>query len=201
MLLTIDKAERYDREEQWIKALRLYSDLGSIEPANPLWKERLKLATRRVRLLALYTPGELKHIQESESKEAEEVDALLNPTTKPTTQPAKEKEADAADNFRIDWRETLRGVEMDMLWHALINARDNYYRDVDYSDLALGGLSGLRAVATTKGLEKAFSGLADEDDRETFLATIDEYVDAVNEANAAGQQLVLRSALAKLKTV
>ena len=29
------------------------NDLGSIEPANPLWKERLKAATRRVRLLAL----------------------------------------------------------------------------------------------------------------------------------------------------
>src|SRR5437773_1346344 len=37
--------------EQWLKTLRLYSDLVQIEPGNPEWKDRLKLATRRVRLL------------------------------------------------------------------------------------------------------------------------------------------------------
>ena len=60
------KAEEYDNGEQWLKALRLYSDLGSVEPANPLWKEKLKLATRRVRLLALYTPDVLKDAPGSE---------------------------------------------------------------------------------------------------------------------------------------
>src|SRR5687768_11540280 len=135
---TVKSAETYEKGEQWLKALRLYSDLGSVEPANPLWKERLKLATRRVRLLALYTPDVLKNLQESESKEREEVDALLaaaNPdpaTTKPATKPAKEKDDANADAFRINWKETLNGVQMDMLWQALIDARNNYYREVGY---------------------------------------------------------------------
>src|SRR5687768_10178400 len=39
---TAAKADEYDKAEQWLRALRLYSDLGSIEPASPLWKEKLK---------------------------------------------------------------------------------------------------------------------------------------------------------------
>ena len=33
---------------------------------------------------------------------------------------------------------------MDVLWDALIDARTNYYREVNYRDLALGGLNGLQ---------------------------------------------------------
>src|SRR5687768_15679828 len=85
---SIKRAEEYDKKEQWIRSLRLYSDLSSIEPSQPLWKDRLKQVTRRVRLLALYTPDELKKLSESESKERDEVDALLRPATQPSTQPS-----------------------------------------------------------------------------------------------------------------
>src|SRR3954453_14986014 len=90
----IQRAEQYDKDEQWVRALRMYSDLASIEPSQPLWKDRLKLATRRVRLLFLYTPDSLKKLQEKDSKEREQVDALLRATTQPAgaapaTQPAK----------------------------------------------------------------------------------------------------------------
>src|SRR4051812_15182359 len=33
---TVAMAESYEKKEQWLKALRLYSDLSSVEPANPL---------------------------------------------------------------------------------------------------------------------------------------------------------------------
>jgi len=59
---SIEMAKDYDAKEQWLKALRVYSDLSSIEQANPEWKEKLKLATRRIRLLALYTPGGIKSL-------------------------------------------------------------------------------------------------------------------------------------------
>src|SRR5688572_17994655 len=84
---TAAMAEKADATEQWLTALRIYSDLGSIEPANPLWKDRLKLATRRLRLIQLYTPDELKALQEKEIKGREEAEQLINPTTKPTTKP------------------------------------------------------------------------------------------------------------------
>jgi carboxyl-terminal processing protease len=201
---TVRQAEQYDGQEQWIKSLRLYSDLGSIEPANPLWKERLKAATRRVRLLALYTPDEFRKIQDVEQKAAEEVDGILNPTTQPSDKPARDKKKDADnDAFRIDWRETLRGVQGDMLWSALQATQEAYYRDVTYLDLLRGGLNGLRAVVTTKGLESAFPNLGDQGKRELFIRDIDRYLADVKsgEHKTEGQQLLLlRSALAMLKS-
>src|SRR5439155_20668032 len=107
-----------------------------IEPANPEWKDKLKLATRRIRLLALYTPNGIKPLQEAELKEREAVDQILNPTTQPTTAKAKDKDKDDDNNdaFKIDWRETVKGIEKGMLKDALINARGNYYRQVDFRD-------------------------------------------------------------------
>src|SRR4051812_28808903 len=61
---TIELAKKYEGNEQWLKALRLYSDLGSVEQSNPEWKEKLKLAPRRIRLLAMYNQEEFKRIQE-----------------------------------------------------------------------------------------------------------------------------------------
>ena len=65
----IDTATTCEASQQWFKAVRLYSDLGAMEPSNPLWKDKLKLTTRRIRLLAVYTPDQFKSIQEAEAKE------------------------------------------------------------------------------------------------------------------------------------
>ncbi len=200
----IKRAEEYDGQEQWIKSLRIYSDLASVEPSVPLWKDRLKLSTRRVRLLALYTPDALKSMQTGDGKEREEVEHLLHPTTQPTTQPAtRPVEPIATDNesFKVDWRETLRGVRMDMLWDAIVDARNNYYREVSYKDLALGGINGVRTIATTSGLDKAFPKLSDASAKAAFLASLDQSAAASKEATGNGQQLALRNALNKLKNV
>src|SRR5437899_5621806 len=114
-------AQEYEHNEQWLKALRLYSQLSTIEPNSVDWKEHLKTCTRRIRLLALYVPAELKKIQDVDAKEREEVEQLLKPTTQPTTKPAVDEEAENAN--RIDWHETLRDVHIDMLESALVNAR------------------------------------------------------------------------------
>jgi len=169
---TIKMAEEYDRSEQWLKAMRLYADLSAIEPADPVWKEKLKLATRRIRLLALYTPGGIKALQESEAKERDAVDALLNPATQPTTKKT-EKDEEQNDAFKIDWRETVKGVRKEMLVDALNHARTNYYRPVEYKDLLVGGIKGLRAMATTKGLEQTFKGLGNDQKRTEFIALLD----------------------------
>jgi carboxyl-terminal processing protease len=195
---TTEMATAADASEQWLRSLRLYADLGSIEPANPEWKEKLKLATRRIRLIALYTPSELKKLQEVELKDRERADALLKPTTKPTTKPIA---ADDDDSFRIDWRETLRDIDMQMLHDALEDARQNYYRPVDYRTLMLGGLKGLQAIATTRGLEQTFTGLSDEAKRSRFLAELSEQLKAADAATAGNEKLLLRSVLAKLRTI
>jgi carboxyl-terminal processing protease len=204
---TAAMADDFDKHEQWLKAMRLYADLSSIEPGVPEWKDKLKLATRRIRLLALYTPGGIKALQDGESKEREEVDQLIHPATQPastqasgaTTKPTDKFVRDAAgrpsattspvdeetDSFKIDWRETVKGIHADMLTEALKHSRTNYYKPTEYKDLLLGGIKGLRAVATTKGLDQTFAGLADEQKRQEFLADLDKLTQQAKDAGTA----------------
>ncbi|HEV2296706.1 MAG TPA: S41 family peptidase [Tepidisphaeraceae bacterium] len=198
---TMQMAQAADANEQWLRSLRLYADLGSIEPANPEWKEKLKLATRRLRLIALYNPTELKKLQDIELKDREAADKLLKPeaATQPATQPVAAD--DFEDSFRIDWREMLRGIEMGMLRDALIDARTNYYRPVDYRSLVTGGLKGLQTIATTRGLEQTFPALADEPRRSKFLADVAAQLKLVDAATAGSESALLSSVLFKLRRI
>jgi carboxyl-terminal processing protease len=87
---------------------------------------------------------------------------------------------------------------MDILWDALVDARKAYYRDVNFKDLPLGGLNGVKAVATTKGLEAAFPKLGDEAKRQAFLAAIEERIVANKDATDVTEQITLRETLKKL---
>jgi carboxyl-terminal processing protease len=194
---TIQRASVYEQNQQWLKALRLYSDLGSIEPGNPEWKEKLKLATRRIRLQLVYTPDDFKAIQEIEIKEREVVEALLKPTTQPTTKPAAEEN----DSFKTDWRDTLAGVRMDMLLDALEETRGNYYREITYQKLTLGGLKGLQTLVTTPGLEKAFPTLAETRLRDGFLDALQQSLRAVSQATPANEHILLRATLMNLQVI
>ena len=161
----------------------------------------------RVRLLALYTPDLLKKQQESETKDREEAEALIKPATQPTTGPAtkpstKPAGADADnDGFRINWRENLKGVRRDLLWDALVDARNNYSREVRFRDLALGGLKGLETVLTTKGLESTFPGMADEGKVARFLAVVQECVAINKDATLAGEQVKLQETIRKIEAI
>ncbi len=191
-------AEKYRQSEQWLKALRLYSDLSSIEPANPQWKEKLKSASRRMRLLALYNPDEFKARQEAETKEREEAEAIVKPTTRPTTKP-KDDDEEKLESYKIDWHDTLKGVQFDMLWDALEDARTNYYREVNYRQMMNGGLKSLEAIATTQGLEKAFPLLSDQTKRQAFLEAIRKGQAEMAEAGDNGEKLAARTVLAELR--
>jgi carboxyl-terminal processing protease len=193
---TIELAKTYEGHEQWLKALRLYSDLGSVEPANPEWKEKLKTATRRIRLLAMYNPEQFKKIQEAESNEREVIDQFIKPSTQPSTKSStKPADDDRDDSFKTDWRQTLKDIKMGMLWDALVDARTNYYREVSYRDLGLGGLNGLKLLATTKGLETAFPGLKDPAKKKAFVGKVDEYLDQVRNSTAQNEQWKVQRAI------
>ena len=212
----IRQAAGDESSQQWLRALRIYSDLASLEPASKQWKEDLKTVTRRVRLLALYTPDELKKIQERDSKERDEVDALIpvesttqrakmattvpmaSVTTQPTTKPGENTLVDN-DNFKVDWRETLHGVSMPMLVSAMHDAAINYYRDITYKQLVQGGLNGLLAIATTPGLEKAFPGLSDNAAKAQFNAFLTEQIANSSNANEDSEQGALDELLSNEK--
>jgi carboxyl-terminal processing protease len=215
---TVDAASACEGSQQWFKAVRLYSDLGAMEPANPLWKDKLKLATRRIRLLAEYAPDVFKSIQGSEAKERDEADALINPpSTAPTTQPLASNAAttsvasattrpdadDTGDSFRVDWKDQLKGIRIDMLTDALNYARADYWRDINYKTLLDGGLKGIEAIATTPGLEKTFPELADSAKREAFLTFISQTTTAVDAASHDDHdnESMMRSVLSDLERV
>jgi carboxyl-terminal processing protease len=190
-------AAGYEQAEQWLKAARIYADLGTLEPSHPLWSAKMKLMQRRMRLLAMYVPDELKSLADIETEERRLADAVLNPTTQPTTRP----EAEENDAFRVEWRDTLRGVRMSMLIDAMEDARGNYYKQVDYRTLLAGGLKGLQALATTRGLEQAFPGLADNARRSLFLTAVNECVATVDSAPAdVNERALLAGVLTRLRS-
>ncbi len=188
-------AEQAETSERWLQAMSIYSDLGQIEPAVPLWKDKLKIVTRRVRLLAIYTPDQLKVLREKEFKEREEVDALLRPTTQPATKPSDWGNNEA---FKIDWKEMLKDIRMSMLRDALEHAAKDYYRDITYRQMTEGGLNALRVVATTAGLESAFPQLADAGKKDAFLKTIDELTERIRQATPDNEQLIAIQVLTRL---
>lgn len=195
---TIEFAMEAEKKEQWLKTLRLYSDLSQIEPSIPQWKEALKLATRRIRLLAVYTPEHLREIQDQEIEEREAARELVKdePATQPTTKPKDEEVIN--DDFRIDWKDQLKGIEMPMLRMALVESRSNYWREVDYKTLMLGGLRGLQAVATTAGLERTFPAIAQQPKRDQFLAGLGELIDRCAKAQASGDSKLLSLTLDRI---
>ncbi len=195
---TIKMAGESEQSDHWIQAMRMYSDLAAIEPVNPLWKEKLKRATRRVRLLAIFVPDELKNLQERETHDRAEVDALLQSTTQPTTKPVEPLSNEA---FKIDWRENLNGIRMPLLIVALEHAAEYYYRDVTYKQMAQGGLDAMRVVATTKALGQVFPKLADEAANAAFLAKLDEFQATVKAAGADNEQAVVNRVLRTLQQV
>lgn len=197
---TITAARQYEADENWVRALRLYSALGSVEPANPVWKDQLKQATRRIRLLALYAPDYLKDIQKAESAEREAVAALLKPTTQPATQPVAEEE-DQADAFRIDWREALKDIRPKMLEDALFDAREHYWRDVTYRDLLLGGLRGVEALVTTRGLETTFESLKDQTRRDQFAGVVRDLITELENAANGDDAAAVTRTLRRLEAV
>jgi carboxyl-terminal processing protease len=218
------RADQYDHQGLWLRALRVYSDLGVIEPINPLWRNKLKDTARRVRLLMIYTPDQLKQLQAIEGTEREAADKLVeattqpsvaqanaagpagppdvpiikggllpgatvdkviatvnhSPSTRPSTRPtdadAASTQPDLADETgvepNIDWHEVTSGIQADMLFDALELAQGQYYRDVTYQALMGGGLTGLKTLLTTSGMENAFPALADQAKKTQFLDAI-----------------------------
>ena len=189
---SIKRASDYEKSGQWLSAMSLYADLASIEPASKDWKEKLKDVTTRVRLLAMFVPDDLKEIQDKQSKERDAVEALVQPTTKPvagaTTQP---DDLANNDNFRIDWHDTLRDIHMPMLQSAMYDACQNYYRDVTYKGLMIGGLQGLEAVVTTHGLEKTFPGLADQSKHDAFQKYLDQKLEEAKASSSPNDEVMM----------
>jgi carboxyl-terminal processing protease len=190
----------YETAEDWVHAQRVYSDLSAVEPSSRDWKEKLKSVTRRSRLLSIYAPDVLKDLLATDLKERDEVDAILNPpvagatpATQPTTKPVDPMAAN--DDFKSDWHDAIKGIQMPMLTTALDDAFLEYYRDVTYRGLMSGGISALDAVINTRGLEKTFPSLADAGKRKQFQDFLNDWKAKVAAANADNEKDLINQLL------
>ncbi len=159
-----------EQSGDWMAARRLYSDLSAIEPINGTWRTKINDVSRRLTLLAIYSPDELESVYKADSETRKQIVKIIDPE-KATTKPSDDIEMNP--DFRLDWKQMLSGVKLDMLRDALTGARDGYYRDTAYSELAAGGIGGLQLLISTNGLEKTFPGLADAGLRKAFADKLD----------------------------
>ncbi|HWP40998.1 MAG TPA: S41 family peptidase, partial [Tepidisphaeraceae bacterium] len=93
----------------------------------------------------------------------------------------------------------LRGIRFDMLVTALDEACNYYYRPISYKTLTVGGLNGLRALASTRGLERAFANLGDEQRRSAFLEAIDSAIRRIEDAPPAREKRITNEILESIK--
>ena len=202
------RAAGYEQQDQWLNAMRIYEDLGGIEPASVEWKEKLKGVTRRVRLLSSYAPDTAKAELVKYIADRDAIEALLlatasttKPTTGPTTMPMAATPATKpavdplADAFKTDWHETLKGVELQQLTRAIDDIYTNYYRDVTYKQLLLGGLDGVQALMSTPGLQASFPGLADPAKKAAYQQFLDGWRTAARNATADNEEQLIEQFL------
>lgn len=193
-------ADDLEKSNQWVKSFLLYGQLAIIEPDVQEWNDRLKATERRLRLYSLYTPDQWKKLQEPEVREREEVEAILHPekqTTRPATRPGEEE----SDVERIDWRDQVRDISMDLVTRALVNARASYFRDVGYRTMLIGGLKSLRILTTTPGLEVAFtsSELSKPAPRAAFLGHLDAAIARCEKAREQNEAELAHSIIVELR--
>ena len=190
----VRRATGYAAADEWLNAMRVYEDLAAVEPASRDWKEQLKSVTRRVRLLSTFAPDRSKKMLDRYLADRLVVDKLLAPpSTQPTTGPAlaagaTTKPADADDAFKTDWHDQLRGVQLSQLTKAIDDIYQNYYRDVTYKQLLLGGIEGLDAVVNTRGIEASFPSLGDHAKKAAFQAYLDHWKALASAATADNEQ-------------
>jgi carboxyl-terminal processing protease len=190
------EAQTAEANAQWVTALRIYADLTTLDPFKPVWKDKLKLVTRRIRLVMVYAPDQFKAIEKIEMDAHKKADDLLHPTTQPVA--AVNPADDQNDGFKLDWHEAVHGATLDMLLSSLTFADHDYFRTVDMQALLNGGIDALRTMATTKGLDQTFTGLGNADKEKDFLWALDQASIAAKQINADNEDDVIHNILTTL---
>jgi carboxyl-terminal processing protease len=113
---------------------------------------------------------------------------------------AAETPADDADtsDFKMDWHDAVRGASLDMLLDSLAFAERDYYRQVDLQNLMQGGIDELRMMASTRGLEKTFPALANQDKKNDFIWALDQASSSLQQINADNDDAMTRTIVTTL---
>lgn len=168
-----ERAEKLVAEKKWYDALALYGVLREIFD-DDRYDDPVKHATRWARVVSLYAPEAL----------ADDEDVAGVP----------EGEAEAIDEGdEVRWTEFVSGVDADMVRQALARIDETYVETVDYQKLLLGGLRAVRVLAQSPEVAETFEGLADDAQRDAFIARIDRLIAEAEAAPDANHRMVGRA--------
>lgn len=187
--------DEYMKTDEQVRALRLYAQLAAIEPDVALWRTNLKNTTRKVHLLALFLPTELKKIQAQDTLDRNEVEKILNPDY---VAPAKE---DGPEIETTPWQDTLKGARVDLVLESLILSKEQYWRAITYSQLMEGGVSAIKLAVETPSLSKVFPGLANPTMKASMIGALDAALDKIHAAKTNAEQQALVELLPRLRRI
>ena len=190
-------ATQAERDGDLLGARRLYGNLSTIEVLNPKWRAKINEVSRKLTLVAMYAPDALEKIYKSETAERLKVLAIVAPD-KAAIATTKPSDDDLNEDFRIDWKQMLQGVKVDMLREALEDARQNYYRDTTFPQLVAGGVTGLTQFAETPGLAETFPALGDPGTRQAFANALVKIKADVDAADAVKDRRIVSETLGKV---
>ncbi|MFW6133932.1 MAG: S41 family peptidase, partial [Planctomycetota bacterium] len=144
------RARRAEEDARWYDALSAHSGLKELDPDNESYERKVDLVRRHVRVLGLY------------GAEEDEDEAATRAVEEP---PA--------------WRETVSGVDAEMVKSAVSRLDTYYVTRVDYREVARAALQSVRVLAETPQVAGTFAGLSDEDKRERFCKAVDRQIDNI----------------------
>lgn len=151
-LLAGEAEEKHD----WVEAVSLYRLLNLLYEDTHEYRDDLERVAAHVRVLQTYHPDHLRELYAARDKRLgrDEQDAEDGDGRDPMQD----------DDVELDqWDVRLKGVEFDMLKHAMRRAKDKHVDRGTYEKLVQGAMTGLAIFVETEGLDEVFPALAEPD--------------------------------------
>ncbi len=164
------QAHQAEADGRILEALDWFRRLDLLHEQERTYYDDVLRVAERVGLLAFYTPQRL-HDLRNEFAVAEGEDPLPE-----------------YNSSGPDWQDKVRDITESMMYEAIGVAKNKHIDGVEYGDLAIGGLLGIRTLITTDDLTAAFPGLENEADRASLLRFLDANIEALKEEPALGRR-------------
>jgi len=163
-----DNAARSAEERaDWLTASELFYRLSALFEDEGTYKTDSDRLNHRLEMLRLYVPERLWEL-----RNARQLAAGLEKL--PPYNPAGD-----------DFREKLAAVDEPMVVSAVTRAGTKHVEQVPLKDVLIGGLRGVRTMATTTDLQRSFKGLANPVLREQLLQSLDREEEKIRAAQVA----------------
>ncbi|MEM9251736.1 MAG: S41 family peptidase [Planctomycetota bacterium] len=157
-----EAAEEAEASGDWVRAASLYRLLDLFYEDERRYEAQLDAANRNLRILQLYAPEHLQALYDAEARRLAEI---------------KGEEAPEPTTLEVEpWQERLVGVDRSILGSVLAQSHRRHIDKADdgrnYRRMLGSGIDNLHTLVDSEPLAEAFPGLADDEQRAAFLASL-----------------------------